>query len=282
MFFDTHVHFEQETGERGYPVLVQRALDAGVDRMLAVGGNPAMNACAMAASAAFPAYVAAAVGLDRDMARNIAGGAAGLGRAVAGLEESIRAAPAGRVVAVGETGLDFHYDGDTAELQDVLFREQLALARRQQLPTIVHSRDADEQTLAALADHSDAWSGPTGRIGVLHCFTGSETFARQLLDTAFHISFSGIVTFRNADALRRVAAMVPDDRLLVETDTPYLAPVPRRGETNEPAFLPHVSAMLAEVRGTSMEHIAQLTHANARYLFGGQEGAAELRAGSTR
>jgi TatD DNase family protein len=133
---------------------------------------------------------------------------------------------------------------------------------------VVHSREADEATLAELREHAQAWRGEPGRAGVLHCFAGDEAFARQLLDLGFHISFSGIVTFRNADALRAVARLVPDDRLLIETDTPLLAPVPVRGKRNEPAFLPHVAAKLAGVRGCSVERIAEITTANAEWLFG--------------
>ncbi len=267
MLYDTHVHFEEETGERGFPTLIRRALAAGVERMAAIGGSARMNTCALAAATAFPGHVVATLGLDRYLARDATGDAGGIRRLVEALERTIRSAPPGQVVAVGETGLDFHYDGDTAEAQDALFREQLALARRCELPVVVHSREADEPTLAALADHCEAWPGTDNRIGVLHCFTGNEAFARRLLELGLHVSFSGIVTFRNADALRRVAAVVPDDRLLIETDTPYLAPVPHRGKTNEPAFLPHVAEVVASVRGTSTEALAEMACANAERLF---------------
>jgi len=144
----------------------------------------------------------------------------------------------------------------------------LDLARQVRRPVIVHSREADADTLDLLREHARLWSGPADRIGVLHCFTGSAPFAQSLLDLGLYLSFSGIVTFANADPLRQVAARVPTDRLLVETDAPYLTPVPLRGRKNEPAFLPHVVDCLARVRGESAPALAAATRTNALALFG--------------
>jgi TatD DNase family protein len=265
MFFDSHVHFAQADGEHGAAALIERARAAGVGRMIAVGGSPQGNHHAVEVARGHPREVAAAIGFDRDQAGGLFGSAGGIDAAMAELKALIRAAPA--PVAIGEIGLDFHYHPETTQAQVELFARQLALARELKLPAIVHSREADEPTIVALQAHAGEWNGPPDAIGVLHCFTGTEAFARRLLEIGCHISFSGIVTFRNADALRAVARMVPDDRLLIETDTPYLAPVPRRGRRNEPAFLPHVAAKLAEVRGCSVERIANLTTANAERLF---------------
>ena len=131
---------------------------------------------------------------------------------------------------------------------------------------VVHSRDADEDTVALLKDYSNAWKGE-GCCGVLHCFTRDETFARQVLDLGLMISFSGIVTFANADPLREVVHYVPDDRLLIETDSPYLAPVPMRGNSCQPAYVVHTAKQLADLKGCSVDSIANLTANNARTLF---------------
>jgi TatD DNase family protein len=134
-------------------------------------------------------------------------------------------------------------------------------------PVVVHSREADEDTLRLLADYAARWPRTDAAPGVLHCFTGSLSFARRLIDLGFMISFSGIVTFKNADALREVAAEVPDERLLIETDSPYLAPVPYRGKRNEPAYVLEVARLLAELRGCELETLAAYTTANALRFF---------------
>jgi TatD DNase family protein len=174
------------------------------------------------------------------------------------------------IVALGEIGLDFHYSADTAKSQVELFEAELSLSRKLRMPVVVHSREATDETLESLSSHAAQWKGPTDCIGVLHCFTGDVPFARRLLDLGFHISFSGIVTFNKAGSLREVVPVVPDDRLLIETDTPYLAPVPHRGKRNEPAYVVDVAARVAELRGCSLEEVGELTAANAKRLFPGQ------------
>ncbi len=167
------------------------------------------------------------------------------------------------VVAVGETGLDYHYHPDDNEWQRERFRVHVRAARELGKPLIIHTRDAREDTIGILREE-----GADGPRGVMHCFTETWDMARAALDLGFYISFSGIVTFRNAEALRDVARRVPDDRLLVETDAPYLAPVPHRGKTNHPAWVRDVAATVAEVRGTDLETIAELTTRNYDALFG--------------
>jgi len=258
--YDTHVHFEHRDDGHGIEPTVQRALGAGVVSMIAVGGTAESNAAALEAAALFPRNVRAAVGLDRSAAAAGSDAAeAEFGRVAAGIRT---AAAGGRLAAIGETGLDFFHEPSTAAVQRALFVRHLELAAGTGLPLVIHSRDADEATL-------DCLSPFRGTVrGVLHCFTGTADFARAVLDLGLHISFSGILTFRNADQLRAVAAGIPADRLLVETDSPYLAPVPLRGKRNEPAFLPHVLKTLAEARRTTVEEIAAVTAANARALFG--------------
>ena len=172
-----------------------------------------------------------------------------------------------KVKAIGEIGLDYHYSRDTSKKQKNLFNAQLALARELDLPVIIHSREADEDTLKALKQHAEESENAPERIGVLHCFTGDKQFASELLKLGYYISFSGIVTFRNADPLRSVAEIIPEDKILIETDSPFLAPEPKRGNRNEPAFVAYVAEKLANVRGTSTEEICRITYKNAVRLF---------------
>ena len=280
MFFDTHVHFDAARGLDDAVRGIERARAAGVSRLLAVGGTPALNRIAAEAAGRCAPDVQAAVGYERDEAPRLA--REGLERGVAELEAGIRGLAAGgvRVAAVGEIGLDVHYSQGTAGDQVALLRAELAMARRQGRPVVVHSREADEATLGELRAHAAARGGPPAGAGVIHCFTGGEGFARAAMDLGFYISFSGIVTFPKAGALRAVARTLPEERLLIETDAPYLAPVPHRGERNEPAWLPHVAETLARVRGCSVERIAAVTRDNAERLFGasaGPETAGRLR-----
>ncbi|HTO19251.1 MAG TPA: TatD family hydrolase [Pseudomonas sp.] len=165
------------------------------------------------------------------------------------------------VVAIGETGLDYHYEPEAAQLQQASFRLHLQAARITGKPVIVHTRAAREDTLALLRE------ADLPQAGVLHCFTEDWEMARAALDLGFYISLSGIVTFRNADSLREVARQVPADRLLVETDAPYLAPVPHRGKPNLPQYVREVAEFLAELRGVSYATLAEQTTANFRRLF---------------
>lgn len=166
-------------------------------------------------------------------------------------------------VAIGETGLDYFHGKGDLEWQRERFRRHVAAARLARKPLIIHSRDARRDTLAILREEGASEVG-----GVMHCFTEDWDTAARAMDLGFYISFSGIVTFRNAAELREVAQRVPDDRLLIETDSPYLAPVPHRGKPNEPRHVVHVAALLAELRGTDVESIAAVTTANFARLFG--------------
>jgi TatD DNase family protein len=253
---DSHVHLDSFAGKGELYDVLNRAWTAGVHRMIAIGGTPEANRLVVKLVAEHPHCLRGAVGFDRDLAGH-----------EASLEE-LEAMVGDRILAIGETGIDYHYLPETAPQQKLLFSQMLALAARHGLPTVIHSREADDDTIAILKDHIAAWKGDPARIGVLHCFTGTMAFARRLLDLGLLISFSGIVTFRNADSLREVALFVPEDRILVETDAPYLAPVPLRGKTNEPAFVTHVAQALATVRKVTLQHIAQQTTRNAAKLFG--------------
>jgi len=266
--FDTHAHFSRLGGKYALEAQMARAREAGVTRIVAIGGSCDLNKAAVDAARAYPEDVRISVGFDRDSAVELAGPQE-LEDALDRIRTAVDRLPAVgvNVCAVGEIGLDYHYHPESAEQQVSLFRAQLALANDLGLPVVIHSRDADEDTLSALKDHADAWQGDPNRIGVLHCFTRDEAMAKGLVDLGYHISFSGIVTFLNADPLREVAKIVPDEKLLIETDAPYLAPAPMRGNRNEPAFVKHVATRLAELRGVEQEALEALTFANASRLF---------------
>ena len=227
--FDTHAHFEGTPEETR--AAVERARAAGVTRIMAVGGSESLNA----GTAGFEFR---AIGWDRDQA----------GRELPELDYA-------GVSAVGEIGLDYHYSPETRGAQRELFARQLELAARLSLPVVIHTREADDDTLGLLREIPSR--------GIIHCFTGSPPFCRALLDLGFYVSISGIVTFRAADNVRESALVVPDDRILVETDSPFLAPVPMRGSANEPAYVVHTAKFLADLRSTPLDDFAALTTRNA-------------------
>ncbi|KEZ12067.1 TatD family hydrolase [Sphingobium yanoikuyae] len=173
-----------------------------------------------------------------------------------------------RVVGIGETGLDYYYDHSDRERQQKSFRSHIAACRETGLPLIVHTREAEEDTLAIMRDEM----GKGAYSGVIHCFTASGAFADAAMDLGFYISISGIVTFKSAKDLQETAARLPLDRLLVETDSPFLAPVPHRGKSCEPAFVADTARFLADLRGESIEHLAAATSANFLRLFAKIEG----------
>lgn len=188
--------------------------------------------------------------------------------------ELVAATQMPKVVAIGETGLDYYQMEERKggrgiadmEWQRERFRTHIRAARQVGVPLVIHTRAASDDTLAILREEGEqGGAGSAG--GVFHCFTETREVARAALDLGFYVSLSGIVTFKNARELHEVATLIPDDRLLLETDSPYLAPVPYRGKINTPAYVPHVAARLAELRGTSAEHIGELTSANFTRLF---------------
>ena len=248
--FDTHAHFEDSDDVEA---IYARAAEAGVERILAVGGSIDLNRNALRT----PGRVA--LGWDRDQLDSIDGQVASL--------PSLFDEHADRIAAVGEIGLDCHYSPETIGEQCRLFAAELEFADMRALPVVIHTREADDATLGVLDEvpwrHSDRLRG------VIHSYTGSPQFARQLLDRGFMVSFSGIATFRAGDNVRESARYVPDDRIMVETDSPFLAPVPLRGRRCEPAFVVHTARRIAEERGTAFELFAELTFANAEGLFGG-------------
>lgn len=171
-----------------------------------------------------------------------------------------------KVIGWGEIGLDYHYDHSPRDVQRRVFQRQLVLALERQMPVIIHTREAEADTIAILRA---AWFAQGGAEvgGIIHCFTGTPALAEAALALGFHLSFSGVLTFKKADELRQVARAAPLDRLLVETDCPYLAPLPHRGKRNEPAFVVETAAKLAEIKGVTLAEIARITSDNFQRLF---------------
>ena len=254
MLIDSHCHLDR-LDLTAYEGSLDGALDAararGIGKFLCIGVDAA-NAPVVKGIAEQYADVYCSVGIHPlDLASN----------GQASLDWLLQAIDHPRVVAIGETGLDYYYHPEHADPQQASFATHLQAAEQSGKPVIIHTRSAKEDTLRMLreADLANA--------GVLHCFTEDWDMARQALDLGYYISLSGIVTFRNASELREVARQVPADRLLVETDSPYLAPVPHRGKPNEPQFVHDVASFLAELRGESFELLQQNTTDNFHRLF---------------
>ncbi len=180
-----------------------------------------------------------------------------------GRDELLRATESARVIGIGESGLDYYYDRSDRAVQRALFRMHIGVARETGLPIIVHTRDAEDDTAGILADEMEKGSFPA----LIHCFTASAEFARKVLDQGLTISLSGIVTFKNARELQGIAAELPAERMLVETDSPFLSPVPHRGKPCEPAFVRNTAEFVAGLRGESLEQLAETTTRNFRALF---------------
>lgn len=248
---DSHCHLNFEPLNAGLEDVFRRARDNGVGHMLCVSVTletyPEISAIAHTHSNVF-----ASVGVHPNERE---------GREP-DVDELVQLARDERVVAIGETGLDYYRSQGDMAWQQERFRRHIRAAKASGRPIIIHTREAAADTLRIMREEG---AGDIG--GVMHCFTESLDVARQALEQNFYISFSGIVTFRNADALRETAKQVPAERLLIETDAPYLAPVPMRGKTNEPAYVRHVAECLAALRATSLEDIAETTSRNFFELF---------------
>src|SRR5687768_9309130 len=251
-FIDSHAHLADPAFDADQDGVLARAIDAGAVAVICIGESIEASVRAEALAHRHAGFVWFTAGLHPHDAA--ASDAPDVG---ARLRERLDAG----AVAVGECGLDYHYENSPRDVQRRVFAAQLALAAERRLPVVVHTRDAEDDTRTMLIEAASA-----GVRGVLHCYTGSRELAEAAIEHGWFISFSGIITFKrwtDDDLLR----LVPDDRLLVETDAPYLAPVPHRGQRNEPAHLPLTIARLASARGSTTEHVAEVTSANARELF---------------
>ena len=254
---DSHCHLDSKEFDGDREEVIARAMDAGVTRMVAIGtgnGPPDLEAGVRLADqhAAFYATVGVhphdAVEARPDDFKRLA---------------KLLLHP--KVIAVGEIGLDYHYDFSPMDTQKAVFVEQMAIAAAAKKPIVIHTREAWDDTIAMLREH---WA-PHGLGGIMHCFSGGTKEARQALDLGFYLSFGGIVTFPKALELQEAAKATPRDRILVETDAPYLAPVPKRGRRNEPSLIVHTVQKLADLRGESFEDVGGATTANfERLMFG--------------
>ena len=255
---DSHCHLADEKFRGDLDQVVARAKAAGVLGALVIleGGNAAEAGQAQQVERLWPA-IRTAIGVHPHIAHEYTDDP---GRAAAVVRTALDSTPSAR--AVGEIGLDYHYDFSPRGVQQQVFREQLRLARERRLPVVIHTREAEADTLAIIAEE-----GGGALAGVLHCFTGSPALARGALDLGFYVSLAGIVTFPRATELRETARLVPLDRLLTETDSPFLAPVPHRGKRNEPALVAAVVAALAADRGITAAELAARTTDNFRAHF---------------
>jgi TatD DNase family protein len=254
VLIDTHCHLDQSNCAEGADGVLDRARAAGVGAFVAIGVGSLAAAREVLALAARRADVVCTAGVHPHEA-----GTAD----EATVAELSRLASEPAVVAVGEIGLDYHYDHSPRDVQGAVFRRLIAVARAVRKPIVVHTRSAPADTLDVLAEEGARDVG-----GVIHCFSEDRAFASRALDLGFDLSFSGIVTFKSALAVQDVAAWAPEDRILVETDSPYLAPVPKRGRPNEPAYVVHTARRMAELRGVSVAEIARITTENACRRFG--------------
>ena len=255
---DSHCHLADEVFAPDLDAVIARARDAGIERALTIlsAGDEKEEAQAARVAALWPDS-RFSIGVHPHSAKTFADDPA---RAATVVREQIARTPAAR--AIGEIGLDYHYDFAPADVQQQVFRAQVSLARELDLPVVIHTREADDDTVRILTE-----AGGGALRGVLHCFTGGPSLARAGLDLGFYISLSGIITFPKAAELRETVRVVPLDRVLIETDSPFLAPVPHRGGRNEPAHVARVADALAALHGVSPEEVRRQTSANFHDLF---------------
>jgi TatD DNase family protein len=253
MLIDTHTHLDDARYNGDRETVIARARDAGLEAFITIGCDLATSQSAMALAEHYP-FVYASIGVHPHEVKHVQND---------WYDEFRRLAKGKKIVAYGEIGLDYHYNHSSPKEQRDRFREQIQLARELTLPIIIHTREAQEDTIAILKEEQASAVG-----GVFHCFSGDAWLAKEALNLGFYLSFSGILTFQNATALREIAKDAPLDRVLVETDCPYLTPVPYRGKRNEPAYVSQVAKQLAALHPElSLEDVQRTTTANAKRLF---------------
>ena len=258
MIIDSHAHLDYPQLADDLPAVLARAGAAGVDRVITIGVK--------LSTADRPRRIAESydnVWFSAGIHPHEAGNEA----QACDIDAIMAAADHPRCVAIGEAGLDYHYDYAPRERQAASFRAQITAARQLGLPIIVHAREADQDIAEIIEDEMDKGAFT----GVLHCFSSGTELAKRALNVGFYVSFSGILTFKSAETIQQVAREAPADRIMVETDAPFLAPVPMRGKSNEPAYTSHTLAKLAELRDTQVDDMARVTRANTVRLFSRME-----------
>ncbi|MBO7748070.1 TatD family hydrolase [Paenibacillus sp. MWE-103] len=253
MLIDTHTHLDSPKFDEDREAVIERALEAGVHTLVNIGFNRETIPTTMALAERYP-FIYAAVGWHP---------VDSIDMTPADLEWIASLLEHPKVVALGEIGLDYHWDTSPKDVQQRVFRQQIALAKEMRKPIVIHNRDAHEDVVRILREEGASEVG-----GIMHCYSGSWETAKQCLDMNFYISFGGPLTFQNARVPKEVMAKVPLDRLLIETDAPYLAPHPHRGKRNESSFVRLVANTMAEISGKSVEEIAKITTENAKRCFG--------------
>jgi TatD DNase family protein len=252
MWIDSHTHLNDQAYQEDYQTVIDAAVSGGIEGMLVVGSDLDSSRRAVELAKEYP-MLWAAVGIHPQDAKS-------WNQSVAEEIQNLLAQP--KVVAVGEIGLDYHYLDSSKEDQLTAFQEQIHIAKQYNKPVIIHNREAHQDTFTMLSRER---IGPAG--GVMHCFSGSREVALQFLKMGLYLSFTGVITFSNADKLRSVAADIPLERLLVETDCPYLTPHPFRGQRNEPLRVGLVGEKLAEIKKLKVSEVMQATTANSKALF---------------
>jgi TatD DNase family protein len=253
MLVDSHCHLDFPDFADELDAVIGRARAAGIAKMVTISTRVRRHAALLAIAGRFP-EVYCSIGTHPHYAHE---------EADISLAELVAASRGDKVVAIGEAGLDYYYDRSPREAQERGFRTHIAAARETGLPLVIHSRDADDDMARILEEET----GKGAFAAVLHCFTGGPELARRAVALGLFVSFTGILTFKNSEYLRTIAAELPSDRILVETDAPYLAPGKYRGKRNEPAFVVETAKVLAETRGVSFDAIAEQTTANFYRLF---------------
>jgi len=261
---DSHCHLDDPAFAEDFAEVLARAAAAGVGTLVSVGTRLSQRGPLLALAETHPQIFATLGNHPHHVAEEPAVTA----------EELAALSRHPRVVGIGECGLDYFYDFAPREVQEAAFRVHIAAARLSGLPLVVHTRDADDDTIRILRDEA----GKGAFTGLLHCFSSGRELAETALELGMSLSFSGVLTFKRSEALRAIARDLPEDRILVETDSPYLAPVPKRGKRNEPAFVALTARVLAETRGISPDDLGRITSANFRRLFTKAAAAGEAAA----
>ncbi|AZR74425.1 hydrolase TatD [Anoxybacter fermentans] len=252
MLIDTHAHLDFPKFKNDQAEVIQRAKEAGIEYIFNIGADERSSKASVALARKYP-QIYAAVGVHPHDAKDVTGDTLRLLRDLA-QEKKVR--------AIGEIGLDYHYDFSPRDIQQRVFRAQLRLAHELKLPVIIHSREADEDTMRILKEEEVDKLG-----GIMHCFAGDLKMAEECLKLNLKLAFGGVITFPNAKTAREVVKAIPLEHLLLETDSPYLTPVPYRGKRNEPAYVRYVAEKVAKIKGVELEEVAQVTTRTAKEIF---------------